>query len=126
MYICNECKKEFIPKNHGKYPPKYCSYECTQEHRRKYLTKEIEDGEQVGPRRLRNFLMKKQNERCSVCGWGEKNPTSNTVCLDLHHKDGNAKNSVLSNVELLCPNCHSLTDTYKRVGSKERRSTRIR
>ena len=31
----------------------------------------------------------------------------------VHHKDGNRFNHSLSNIELLCPNCHSLTQTYR-------------
>lgn len=30
----------------------------------------------------------------------------------MDHIDGNPKNTRLSNVRLLCPNCHSQTDTY--------------
>lgn len=50
---------------------------------------------------------------------------SDTVCLDMHHKDGNSKNNRLSNVLLLCPNCHSLTNNYKRV-NKLHKSDRSR
>ena len=33
--------------------------------------------------------------------------------MELEHKDGNSSNNSLDNVCLLCPNCHSQTDTYK-------------
>jgi hypothetical protein len=98
---------------------------CSNEHKKKETNLKIEKDGIVAPRTLRRYLMEKQKETCK-CGWGEENPISNSVCLDLHHKDGNANNNVLSNVELLCPNCHSLTDTYKRVGSIKRKSSRIR
>lgn len=39
------------------------------------------------------------------------------IPLELEHKDGNHRNNTPSNVCLLCPNCHSQTDTY---GSKNR------
>lgn len=35
------------------------------------------------------------------------------IPLELHHKDGNKNHNELSNYELLCPNCHALTDTYR-------------
>ena len=37
----------------------------------------------------------------------------NPIPLELHHKDGNHENNNLNNLELLCPNCHALTDTYR-------------
>lgn len=33
--------------------------------------------------------------------------------MELEHIDGNSENNDLSNLTLLCPNCHSLTSTYK-------------
>ena len=35
------------------------------------------------------------------------------IPLDLHHIDGNRTNNLLSNLQLLCPNCHALTDSFK-------------
>ena len=31
---------------------------------------------------------------------------------EIHHIDGNNKNDDLKNLRLLCPNCHSQTDTW--------------
>lgn len=49
---------------------------------------------------------------CESCGlngtWNNK-----PIVLELDHKDGNSKNHKLKNLQLLCPNCHSQTDTYK-------------
>jgi hypothetical protein len=33
--------------------------------------------------------------------------------LELHHVDGNRNNHSLDNLMLLCPNCHSQTDTFR-------------
>lgn len=35
------------------------------------------------------------------------------IPLELEHKDGNSTNHILDNLELLCPNCHAFTDTYR-------------
>jgi hypothetical protein len=62
---------------------------------------------------LRKRLFKEgyKEERCECCGlveWlGDKIP------LELHHKDGDNSNNNLDNLEILCPNCHTRTDTYK-------------
>ena len=50
--------------------------------------------------------------KCQKCGWGEKNPYTQTIGLEIHHIDGNCTNNRKDNLELLCPNCHSLTDNY--------------
>lgn len=40
--------------------------------------------------------------------------------LELDHVDGNSDNNTLSNLRLLCPNCHSLTPTYRGKNRKLR------
>lgn len=35
------------------------------------------------------------------------------IPLELHHVDGNRYNNALSNIQLLCPNCHALTSNYR-------------
>ena len=35
------------------------------------------------------------------------------IPLELDHVDGNRRNWTLSNLRLLCPNCHPLTGTYR-------------
>lgn len=47
-----------------------------------------------------------KEDKCEICGnfeWqGIKLP------LELHHKDGNHYNNNLNNLQILCPNCHSI------------------
>lgn len=52
-------------------------------------------------------------DKCSICGWGEKRPGERLSTCELHHIDGNDSNHSLSNLVLLCPNCHSLTPNYR-------------
>ena len=46
--------------------------------------------------------------RCKLTSWLDED-----IPLELHHKDGNSKNNNLTNLSLLCPNCHALTDNYR-------------
>lgn len=57
---------------------------------------------------------------CEFCNWKYlehpwwQNIVNKDNCpLEIHHKDGNKRNNTLINVELLCPNCHSLTPNYR-------------
>ncbi len=47
-------------------------------------------------------------ERCHLTVWmNEKIP------LELHHMNGISNDNRLCNLQLLCPNCHALTDNYR-------------
>ena len=62
------------------------------------------------------------------CGWSQVHSITNKVPIQLEHIDGNSDNNKLSNLKLLCPNCHSLTPTYgalnKNNGSSRRKKYR--
>jgi 5-methylcytosine-specific restriction endonuclease McrA len=49
--------------------------------------------------------------RCNSCGIDEYN--GRHISLELNHIDGDRYNHLLENLELLCPNCHSQTGTYR-------------
>lgn len=63
--------------------------------------------------RLRKRLIKENIlphlcDNCNLTEW-----LNNPIPLELHHIDGNRQNNNLSNLKLLCPNCHTLTDNYR-------------
>ena len=102
---------------------KYCSKKCQQEYQakeweNKWLNGELEDYKGYDSwgaisDRIRNYLFKKYNNRCAQCGWGEINPYTKKIPLEVEHIDGDYKNNSPENLTLLCPNCHSLTSTYR-------------
>ncbi len=71
------------------------------------------------------YLHEKYNNKCAKCGWNEVNIYTGKIPLETEHIDGNYRNNTEENLILLCPNCHSLTPTYKGAnkgnGRKERK-----
>lgn len=59
-------------------------------------------------------------ENCGLTEWqGQKAP------LEVHHIDGDELNSVLENLQVLCPNCHALTNNYKGKNQKKQGSLKV-
>lgn len=59
--------------------------------------------------RLISFGLKKN--KCEMCGLDSWN--GKILNCELDHIDGNRSNHLLSNLRMLCPNCHSQTETYR-------------
>ena len=49
--------------------------------------------------------------KCDICG--QSRWLDGETPLQLDHKDGHKDNNSLSNLRLLCPNCHALTPQYR-------------
>lgn len=56
---------------------------------------------------LQNNLIKYICSECSIKKWKGKK-----LSLHLEHKNGDRTDNRLENLTFLCPNCHSLTNTY--------------
>ena len=61
---------------------------------------------------IKPHLIKIRGNKCECCGlteWLDK-----PIKLEIHHKNGDKTCNNEDNLELLCPNCHSFTDTWKK------------
>lgn len=62
--------------------------------------------------RIRQRLVKEKTkeekcENCLLSQWQDKK-----IPLELHHIDGDTRNNLLENLQILCRNCHAQTDNY--------------
>lgn len=79
------------------------------------------------PRRktLKNWLAQQNGYECAECHISDWRGYK--ISLELDHIDGNNHNNELSNLRLLCPNCHSLTPTWRgrncNLGAKRKQVT---
>ena len=123
--ICKNCDKEIII-----YPERddeFCSHKCHNEYEYHQYIERWKNGKEngiIGKFSMSNYIKKyffeKYNNKCQKCGWGEKNEHTNKVPLQHHHIDGNSLNNKEENLQLLCPNCHSLTQNF---GSRNKNAT---
>ena len=63
---------------------------------------------------LQEGLKPHQCESCKLTEW-----LGQPIPLEVHHKDGNRNNNTFENYELLCPNCHAFTDSYRGKNSRK-------
>lgn len=59
------------------------------------------------------FKLGYKDRKCEICGCDEM-WQGKPLTLELHHIDGNHYNNSLENLQILCPNCHSQTNSYRR------------
>ena len=111
---CLNCGKELTGKQ-----TKYCSNTCQKEYEHKQWIVRWKKGQETGMRgkygiseHLRRYLFDKYNYKCARCGWGEINPYTGTLPLEIEHIDGNYQNNSEDNLIVLCPNCHAMTENY--------------
>ena len=113
---------------------RFCSFPCFFKNKREtYLARwkaGLEKGyvgkQKAVSKTIRYYLFEINNNKCSKCGWATIHEKTGLIPLTVNHIDGDIENCKENNLELLCPNCHSLTPNYGRLNkiSKRDRGTR--
>lgn len=107
--FCLFCESKLIGK---KYVNKYCSVKCNKDYlwlrtKQKILNTGFFCSSSIGKRYLKETKGCKC-EICGICEWDGK-----ILSLILDHINGNPEDWSVENLRLLCPNCDSLTPTFK-------------
>lgn len=131
-FNCLFCGKLWSTEGNRKI--KYCSNQCSVDHKRQTLIenwkKGIESGIKLGCRiktAIRLYLFEKFDNKCCKCGWNKLNPYSKSKLppLEINHIDGNSLNNKEENLELICPNCHALTSTWRALNKGNANKERL-
>ena len=115
MKTCSNCPAEIDDHR------TFCSCKCSSQSREKHSIAEWLAGRLSGHTGktkkikpfVRSFLFQKYDGACSKCSWNTPHPQTGVPVLEANHIDGNAENTIESNLELLCLNCHGLTLNFK-------------
>jgi 5-methylcytosine-specific restriction endonuclease McrA len=57
--------------------------------------------------------------KCELCGWSEKS-VDGRIPVELDHINGIREDNRITNLRILCPNCHSLQLTHRGRNKKAR------
>ena len=138
VFCSNSCSASFnnIGINRHNTTPNSCRH-CGNDTsgRNVFCDKCIEDGFHLNYNRVTRLEEAKTNRSrrriiidirgycCESCG--NSKWMGQPITLELHHIDGNSDNNVSDNLQLLCPNCHSQTETYRagNIGNGSSRSS---
>lgn len=103
---CAFCKTEFYKKKSKLRNSKSGIYFCCRKHQHESLKIENNFGCQPkhynnGVHSYRAIALRIYGKKCEICDYHEEDRI-----LEVHHIDGNRKNSNISNLIVLCPNHH--------------------
>ena len=130
MGHCKYCDKNLHARN-----AQYCDNQCQANYAYKQYIEQWKGKLVSGNRGKQSlnisghvirYIKSKYNNSCAQCGWAQINQFSLTSPLEINHIDGNAHNTTEANLILLCPNCHSLTNTHKNLNKGYGRLSRTK
>lgn len=123
---CPGCLNEFLARQSKNV---FCSSTCVQVKKRRERIEAWLSGEVVVvvdhlPNYIREYVRSLRGAACWQCGWEEVHPVTGAVPTEVDHVDGNPCNNLPDNLRLLCPNCHSLTPSYRALNKGNGRESR--
>ena len=115
----------------GKGAKYFCSIDCDSKNRVKGIIERWLQGDHTGSKSggvisapVRRWCIDRAKGKCQKCGWNKLNRSTGQSPLEVHHKNGNWKDNSPSNLQVLCPNCHSLTPTFRSLNKGNGRPSR--
>jgi hypothetical protein len=106
---CGWCGKMFTPRSH--HEQRCCSTSCSRNAFNADKRKANQNAGLFADYREAKSALLWNMAACQECGW-----KAEPAILELHHIDRNRRNNHLSNLKLLCPNCHTLGHYRSKTG----------
>lgn len=127
--ICEGCDSDYVVGKNCK--GLYCSLKCQMSHKYHVYINEWLWGIKSGytgktlalSKQVKRYFRERFGTACWSCGWDGKHPTDGASLTEFDHIDGDPENCSFDNIRILCPNCHSMTPTFRarnKVSSRER------
>ena len=117
-YNCKHCGTLNNFKGNS-YANIYCNNQCQKDFERKKRIDEWLKGKKYNNRNIpgwlkdpNGYIAQRDGYKCSACNI-EGIYNNQPIVLECDHIDGDHTNQSPKNLRLLCPNCHSQTETFK-------------